>query len=261
MNLIDVHTHLDMDPLKDRVDDVIYNANSVNLKVIITNGVDPKSNREVLKLSQKYNIIKPALGFYPTNVQEASEEELDAELKWIKEQKPLAIGEVGLDYKFTSKEHPEKISEEEKNLLIEKQKKGFQKIINLAKKLNIPLIVHSRKAELDVIEMLEESGHKKIVMHCFMGKKKFVKRIQDNGWSFSVPVIVIKLEQFQELVRTTPLNQLLTETDAPYLGPQPGLKNEPANVSLTIKKIAEIKGMTEIEVADQIFMNYQRMFL
>jgi TatD DNase family protein len=108
--------------------------------------------------------------------------------------------------------------------------------------------------------MLEKSKAKKVVMHCFSGKKKLVKRIQDNGWTLSIPVIVIKLEQFQETVRTTPLAQLLTETDTPYLGPQAGLGNEPKNVSLAITKIAEIKGMTETEVADQLFMNYMRLF-
>jgi len=261
MNLIDVHAHLDMDPLKDRINEVISNANSANVKVIITNGVDLASNREVLKLSQKYDIVKPAFGFYPIKVQEVSEDELDKELKWIEQNKPIAIGEVGLDYKFKSEEYPEALKEEEKKILIEKQKKGFKKIIKLAKKLNVPLIVHSRKAELDVIEMLEESGAKKIVMHCFLGKKKLVERIQKNGWTLSIPVIVIKLEQLQETVRTTPLSQLLTETDAPYLGPLPGLSNESKNVALSIKKIAEIKGMTETEVADQIFMNYMRLFL
>ncbi len=153
------------------------------------------------------------------------------------------------------------MNEEEKQKLIAKQKEGFKKIIALAEKKNLPLIVHSRKAELDVIEMLEASNVKKIVMHCFMGKKKFVERIRNNGWTFSIPVIVIKLQQMQDLVRDTPLNQLLTETDSPFLGPVSGEINEPLNVSLSIKKIAEIKGMTENETADAIFQNYMNLFM
>lgn len=261
MNLIDVHAHMDYPPLTDKVEEVVLSAKEKGVKVIISNGTDPKSNRNVKTLSEKYTIIKPAYGFYPTHVQEVSSEELDAELKWIEENKPIAIGEVGLDYKFSSEEHPETPSKEEIEKLIIKQKEGFQKIIDLAKKLNVPLIVHSRKAEEDVIEMLEASGHKKIVMHCFSGKKRLVKRIQENGWTFSIPVIVIKLQQFQEIVQTTPLSQLLTETDAPYLGPEPGLTNESKNVSLSIAKIAELKGMTVEETADQMFMNYMRLFL
>jgi TatD DNase family protein len=261
MNLIDVHAHMDYPPLDKRIDEVVANAKAKGVKVIISNGTSPESNRNVKKLSEDYEIIKPAYGFYPTHVQEVTEEEFDAELKWIEENKPIAIGEVGLDYKFGTSEHPSDLTEEQKQELIQKQKKGFQKIINLAKKLNVPLIVHSRKAELDAIEMLEESGYKKIVMHCFMGKKKYVKRIQENGWSFSIPTLVLYLEQTQEVVRTTPLANLFTETDAPLLSPEPGMLSEPANVALSIKKIAELKGMTTEETADQIFMNYQRLFL
>jgi len=261
MNLLDVHAHMDLSPLIEKIDEVVMHAKDAGVKIIISNGTEPASNRVVQELSEKYDIIKPAYGFYPTHVQEVSGEELDSELQWIEKNKPLAIGEVGLDYKFSSEENKPDLTESQKEQLIKKQKEGFEKIITLAMKLDIPLIIHSRKAELDVIEMLEEKNVKKIIMHCFSGKKKLVKRIQENGWMISVPVLVLKLEQFQEMVLTTPLQQLLTETDAPYLGPEPGLTNEPANVALTIKKIAEIKGMNKEEVTDQIFMNFQRMFL
>ncbi len=276
MNLIDVHAHMDYPPLNKKVDEAVANAKEKGIKVIISNGTNSESNRNVKKLSKEYEIIKPAYGFYPTHVQEVTEDELDEELSWIEENKPIAIGEVGLDYKFTNKEPQEAQSNEVTNVqkrkgsrepteeqkqLIEKQKKGFKKIINLAKKLDLPLIVHSRKAESDVIDMLEASGHKKIIMHCFSGKKKLVSRIIDNGWTFSVPVIVTKLQQFQEMVKETPMSQLLTETDSPFLGPEPGLTNEPANVAISIKKIAELKGLTETETADQIYMNYMRLFL
>jgi Tat protein secretion system quality control protein TatD with DNase activity len=132
-----------------------------------------------------------------------------------------------------------------------------------------------------VLDILEAEHAKKVVLHCFMGKKKLIPRIIDNGWTFSVPVVVTKLQQMQELVSMTPLAQLLTETDAPYLGPsfpavenskfhnldyttRDGLSlntcNESANVLLSIKKIAELKGLTENEAADQVFFNYQRLF-
>jgi TatD DNase family protein len=261
MNLVDVHAHMDYPPLDGKVDEAVSNAKANGVKVILSNGTNPQSNRNVKELSEKYDIIKPAYGFYPTHVQEVSEDVLDEELKWIEEHKPLALGEVGLDYKFTSEEHPDEPSEDEKKKLIEKQKRGFQKIITLAKKLDVPLIVHSRKAELDVIELLEASRHKKIIMHCFMGKKKYVKRVRENGWSFSIPSIVLYLEQLQQNVIDTPLSQLFLETDAPLLSPERGIPSEPANVSLSVQKIAELKHMNKEEVADQTYMNYQRMFL
>jgi len=254
MKLIDVHAHLERDFLPVPLDELIANAKAANVKIIIANGVDPESNRAVLELVKKDSMLKPALGFYPTHVTEYSKEEVDAELKFIKEAKPIALGEVGLDYKFSDEDKPRKED------LIVKQKDAFRKILKLAKKMNVPVIVHSRKAELDVIEMIEEEGNKKVIMHCFMGKKRWVARVRENGWTFSIPVVLLKLQQTQEIVRDTPLHQLLTETDTPYLGPEPGLTNEPKNVALTIVKIAEIKKMTVEETADQIFMNYMNMF-
>ncbi len=260
MVFLDVHCHLTYEPLISKIDEVIQRAKRNNVKIIITNGTNPKENRIAIELSKKYPEVKYALGYYPTHIQEITEEELDKEIKFIRTQKPIAIGEVGLDYKFTSEEHPENPNEQEIIRIKEKQKKGFQKFIDLAKELNIPIIVHSRKAELDVIEMLEKSNHKKIVMHCFSGRKHLVQRVLDNGWYVSIPVTVIKLQQFQEMVQKAKLSQLLTETDAPWLGPEPGTTNEPSNVILTIKKIAELKGFNEKEIEDQIYFNYMRLF-
>lgn len=285
MKLVDVHAHLDMKPISDHLSTYLENASSVGVKAIIANGVDPKSNRAVQALAHQHDIIKPAFGFYPWHIPEYDESILDEELDFIKKHSPIAIGEVGLDYKESEFENYNTLSKDF-NRVKEIQRSGFEKIITLAEKKKIPLIIHSRKAESDVIDMLESSSVKKAVMHCFMGKKNLVPRIIDNGWSFSIPVVVTKLHQMQEIVKATPLSQLLTETDAPYLGPQfPVVKshlnsvpafpveqnlssdsrpltpvNESANVLLSIKKIAEIKGLTENEAADQIFMNYLKIF-
>ncbi len=259
MNLVDVHAHLDFPPLSEKLDAVLQNAANANVKAIVANGVTPESNRKVLELSKTNKMIKPALGYYPWHVPEVSEEEFDEELDFIKKSKPVALGEIGLDKKWDNIEHYKVKGTQDE--LFKKQTSAFEKFIGLAEKQNIPLIIHSRKAEQEAIEMLESSSAKKIIMHCFSGKKKLVKQVIDNGWSVSVPVIVTKLQQFQDMVKEASNNQLLTETDAPYLGPQPGLTNEPANVTITIKKLAELKGLTEVEMADQIFMNYQKLFL
>lgn len=262
MNLLDVHAHMDIEPLLEHIDEVLDRARKAGVTAIVANALHPQSNRKVLELATKYDLIKPALGFYPSHTVEVSEEEFDKEITFIRKQKPIAIGEVGMDFKFTMKDYAlgGPITEDEKEQKVI-QKKCFGKLIDLALELDVPLIVHSRKAELEVIELLEEKKAKKVIMHCFMGKKKLVERIRKNAWTFSMPVILLKLQQFQDIVKDTPLGQLLTETDSPYLGLEPGLRNEPANVALTIKKIAEIKRMNEQEVADQIFMNYQRLFL
>jgi len=255
LNLVDVHAHFDLGEYDKDLPKVIDNCKTTGVKAIIINGVHPKSNRKVLELAKKYDILKPALGYYPVHVVEDSWEQVEEELDFIKKNKELVgLGEVGLDYKFGD-DNPHG----DKHKLI--QKKAFEKFIEISEKRKLPLIVHSRKAEQDVIEMLESSTLKNPVMHCFMGKKKLMQRVADNGWNFSIPTIIIKLQQLQEMVQYTNINQLLTETDSPYLAPNPGERNTPANVALGVKKIAEIKGFTPEETANNIFMNYQRLFL
>jgi len=255
MKYVDVHAHFDLGEYDSDLDVVLNDCKAKGVKAIIANGVHQESNRKVLALAKKYDMIKPALGFYPVHVTEQPWEKVEFELEFIKKNKDkFAIGEVGLDYKFgDDNSNGDKFKEI--------QKKAFQKIIEISEKTKRPLIIHSRKAEQDVIEMLESSSLKNPVMHCFMGKKKLMQRIADNGWNFSVPVILGKLQQLQELVEYTNINQLLTETDSPYLSPVPGERNTPANVAITVKKIAEIKKFEQEEVANNIFMNYQRLFL
>jgi TatD DNase family protein len=255
MILVDVHAHLDFPDYENDLDEVIKNNKDAGVAAVVCNGVDSKSNRKVLALAKKYPLIKPALGIYPVHVVDLSEAEFEAELEFIAKQKITAIGEVGLDY-IKGDDNPH--GDSKKDIM----KARFQKFIELAKKKDIPIICHSRRAELDVIEMLEKSGSKKVVMHCFMGRKHLVKRIIENGWYLSIPCIVGKLQQLQENVAMAPISQLLTETDAPLLSPFPDIRrNEPRFVEGTIKKIAEIKKLDAEEVANLVFQNYQRLFL
>jgi len=109
--------------------------------------------------------------------------------------------------------------------------------------------------------MLEKSGIKKVMLHMFEGRKHIIKKAADLGYYFSVPAILHKNQHFQMLVELVNINQLLTETDAPWMSPVPGVPNEPANVAGTVEEIARIKKMDVKEVEDNIFMNYQRLFL
>ena len=159
----------------------------------------------------------------------------------------ISIGEVGLDFKFSRDK--------------ENQIENFKKIIELSEKIKKPLIVHSRGAEKECVEILETSKNKKILMHMFSGNKKLIKKGADLGFYFSVPCIINKSEHFQMLTNLVSINQLLTETDCPWLSPFPDKKNEPAFIKFTIEKIAQIKKMEKLEVENNIFMNYQRLFL
>jgi len=97
-------------------------------------------------------------------------------------------------------------------------------------------------------------------MHCFCGKKKLIKRVVENGWYFSVPPVITRLDHFEMMVQMVPLKQLLTETDSPYLSPVAGERNEPSNVAVTVKEITKIKGLNEEKVSEQIFNNFNNLF-
>lgn len=252
-SLVDVHSHLD-DKKFSNLDSIIVRARKAGVKIIICNGLNPKSNRVCLELSEKYDIVRASLGIYPSDAERLSSKELEDEIMSIEKNRNriVAIGEVGLDFHWTKKDETEKI---------EKQRMVFKKLIKLSEKICKPLIVHSRKAEKECIEILEKSRNRKIVMHCFNGNKKLVEKVINNKWFFSIPANIVRSKQFQMIVEECPINQLLTETDAPYLSPYQGRINEPSFIVETIKKIAEIKNMDETEVINNIFMNYQTVFL
>jgi TatD DNase family protein len=163
--------------------------------------------------------------------------------------KIVAIGEIGLDYYWVKNEH-----------LLDRQRELFKQMIRLANSLNKPVIVHTRKAEEDSIKILEDEKANAVILHSFGGKLKLLPRILSNGWFLSVPPSIVRSSHFQELVKRTPITNLLTETDAPFLSPFKDRKNEPSFVKLTIDKIAELKNLTVEEVENNIFMNYQKIF-
>ena len=244
--IVDVHSHLTFPDFKKDLNEVIERAKGAGVVSIISSGTSIESNKEVLELSKKFPMVKSSLGAYPTEVKKSN---IDEQLEFIKKNKAkiVAIGEAGLDYKELQNK--------------EEQKFCFEKVISLAEKLNKPLVVHSRKAESDALDLIESSKLKKVIMHCFTPKMSIVKRAQELGYNFSIPTVITRLEHFQEMVKRIPLNQLLTETDAPFLSPFRGKRNEPSFIVESLKKMAEIKNMDVKEVENNIYMNYQKLFL
>lgn len=255
--MIDVHSHLDHPLLQKRLDEIIKNAEITGVRHIITNGIEPKTNRICLEISKRYEIVKCAFGVYPRNLLRMEIEQgystvnpdfnIDEEIEFIRKNKDsiIAISEIGLD--FSLGENQSQIDD-------------FRKMIGLAEDIKKPIVVHSRKAEGKAVEVIESFNIKSVVMHCFSGKKSLVKRIRDNGWFFSIPTNVVRAQQFQMIIQEVPLNQLFCETDSPYLSPFKDRINEPSFVIESYKKIAEIKSMEFSEVVNNIYMNFQRVF-
>lgn len=258
--LVDVHAHLDHALFAKDLDQVLADAKAKGVRAIIANGVNPASNQSVLDLAKKYPIIKPALGLYPLDALNLPPDGdgmphtstpviIEQALAFIQQHKDdiVAIGEVGLEFKMDLVHQAE-------------QKKLFQDIIALSERINKPLIIHSRGAELEVLDMLESSKVNKALLHCYSGSKKLIKRASDLGFSFSIPANLQRSQHFQMLVSMVPTSQLLTETDAPLLAPTLGDRNVPQNVAQTIEQIAKIKGLDSTETSMMVFKNYQALF-
>ena len=161
--LIDVHCHLDFEGLKERLDEVISNAKKAGISSIITSGVNPETNRWAMDISKKYDIVKASFGIYPVDALEREGHTtkpfgVDEELKFLEENKDkfISVGEIGLDL-HSGKD-------------LERQKVDFIKILKVAKRLDKPVLIHSRKAELEAIEILESLEMKKVIMHCLQAK-------------------------------------------------------------------------------------------
>lgn len=263
MELIDIHCHLTHELFKKNLHSVIERAKKAGVKVIVCSGINHPTNIEALELAKKYDIVKASLGLYPIDLLGLTSDEtgltrqtekidLEKEFNFIKEHKKeiVAIGECGLDYHWSRK--PEEHRQ---------QKDNFQKIIDFVVKLKKPLVVHSRRAEMDAFEMLESSSIKKnrVVLHCFEGRKHLLKKTADAGYNFTIPCNIIKLQHFQTLTEIADLKQLFTETDAPWLSPFPQKINEPAFVAKSVEKIAELKKISKEDVSKQIWENYQKL--
>lgn len=261
MVYVDVHTHLTHQWFEKDIDQVVKRAKDAGVARIVTNGVNDVSNRACSQLAKKYDIVRAAWGAYPIDALNIPQPgggmrmndkfDLNKEIEhWMKHADEfVAVGEVGLDYLY-GEDHKAQ------------QKVNFEKCIGVAEKLRKPIIVHTRKAERDCVDMLMSSKipPHQIILHSCMGRKSVIRDAANHGMCFSIPPIIARLEHFRMVAREANITQLFTETDAPYLGPERGVRNEPANVVGSVKLIAEIKSLETQEVARSMFMSYQRAF-
>lgn len=244
--LIDVHSHLDFPQFDADRDDVVRRAKDAGI-AIINSGLGTIGIRKTLELLERYDNIYASLGITPT---EFSEKEIDETIKLIRENKDriVAIGEVGLDYYW--------IKEGEKR---KQQAVNFKRFIGLSKELRLPLVIHSRDAEAELLQILKEEDIRAL-MHCFGGDASMAADAADAGHLISIPSNLANSKQKQMVVKAVPLGSLVLETDAPYLAPVPKTRNEPVNIINTAEKIAEIKGKSYAEVEAATYANAKRFF-
>jgi len=262
MPYADCHTHLTDPAFADDLPAVVARARAAGVRWMVTNGTDGPTNRAALALAAAYPEILPALGIYPVDAVANAVLERGPELPWAQEpcdvaaelafidahaHQAVAIGECGLDGHWVA-EH------------MDRQREVFAALIDLALRHDLPLIVHSRRAEAAAVEMLLEQGATRVDLHCFSGRFKLARRACAAGFYCSIPANIRKNELFQKMARELPLDRLLTETDAPYLAPERGTRNEPAHVAATVAAIAALRDMAVAEVEAALEANFRRLF-
>ena len=251
--MIDSHCHLDHEHLIANLDQVIANSKNVGLEKLLTICTTLQSYEKITNIVKKDPMIFGTFGIHPheTKNNDVSKDEIIAKINL--NNKIIGVGETGLDFYYNNSD---------KDLQI----KSFQKHIDAAKDLNIPLIIHSRNAEDETYDILKKnhSNKLKILMHCFTGSTEFAtKLIPLNAFFSASGIITFKNSlNLQETFKMIPKNRLLIETDSPYLSPVPyrGKKNEPAFIKFTAEKLAELQNIKVSELVDITTKNFNKLF-
>ena len=263
MPLFDVHAHLTHPDLLADIDGIIERATAAGLTCIVSNGLNPDDNEAVRRLAERYEIVRPAFGLYPVDavladMRAAGEDYPGAHqawpteegIAWVREhaEEAFAIGEIGLDGYWV------------KEPFFEAQDEAFRALVRIAMDADKPIIIHTRKRERRALELLDELGARRVDWHCFTGRVKLAREIVERGHFLSVPANARRSESFTRMLEKLPREQLLLETDCPYLGPERDVTNEPANVAHTAAYAAEIWNTGATEAAAQLADNFERLF-
>ncbi len=243
LRIIDTHSHLCDESFGKDLAQVLARAKKAGVERIISVSETLKDAQKTIHLSGRFPQVLPAIGLYPTVLDMEIAERM-LELIRGNCKKIVGIGEVGLDYWKVKDERMREV-----------QREIFLRFIELSRELDLPLNVHSRSAGRHAIAMLLEAGAGRVQMHAFDGKAQTAMEGVEAGYCFSIPPSVIRSRQKQKLVKRLPLAHLLLETDSPVLGPDPEQRNEPANAQVVVRAIAEIKGISEEEVAEVTYAN------
>ncbi|MBU6114539.1 TatD family hydrolase [Mammaliicoccus lentus] len=251
--LIDTHVHLNADQYDDDLQEVIDRALSEGIDRMFVVGFDTKTIERTMKLIDQYDFIYGIIGWHPVDAIDCTDERLEWIESLSKHPKIIGIGEMGLDYHWDKS--PKDI-----------QKDVFRKQIALAKRVQLPIIIHNREATQDCVDILKEENASEVggIMHSFSGSNEIADEILKMNFYVSLggPVTFKNAKQPKEVAKLVPLDRLLVETDAPFLSPHPyrGKRNEPARVKLVAEQIAELRGLTYEEVCEATTENAERLF-
>ena len=251
--LFDSHAHLNDARFDEDREALIQKLQEEHVDLVLNPGADIETSISSVELANKYDFIYAAVGVHPHDVKDLDDTAIDTLRKLATEnEKVVAIGEIGLDYYWN------------------KENKGLQKIafieqIKMANELQLPIVIHTREAVMDTLEILKDNKvQKKGIFHCCPLNRELVKEGLKLGFyiSFAGPITFKNSKNANEIIEMVPMDKVLIETDSPYLSPEPlrGRRNDPRNVKYMAKKIAEVKKITLEEVASVTYKNAKDVF-
>jgi TatD DNase family protein len=252
MEFLDSHAHYNDERFEEDRDELIKKIYDEGITKIVNAGYSVESSKQAIKTSENYNFMYATVGISPNDIENLKNEDLQEIEDLAKNKKVVAIGEIGLDY-YWNKENKEL------------QKQVFKSQIEIANKLDLPIVIHTREAIYDTLDILKNNKcNKKGVFHCCPLNVDLVREGLKLGFyiSFAGPITFKNSKNAEEIIKMVPLDKMLIETDSPYLSPEPlrGRRNDSRNVKYIAQKIADIKGITLEEVSKTTYKNAEELF-
>ncbi len=252
MKYFETHTHYNDDVYKDNLDDILKEARDVGVDKFINVGYNKEASIESIKLATKYDDFFAAIGVHPSDVDKDTAQDIYDVYNQNDNKKIVAVGEIGFDFAFVKDNK-------------EKQKRLFIEQIELANTLKLPILIHSRDASLETYNTLKEKkAEYGTLFHCFQPSDDLVRLAIQNGYfvAFGGNITFKRNASFKNYIEKMPIEQIVIETDSPYLSPEPyrGTTNNSSRLPIICKKLAEYKNMDEEYVADTVYNNSMKFF-
>ena len=251
--IIDSHCHLNMPEFANDIEEVVKNAKESDLEGMLTICTKLEELEEIKNLSNKFKLWYSG-GIHPCNIKKNSRVNLEVIKNHANNSNFIGIGETGLDFYYNHSEKKDQID-------------SFLEHIDASKRLNLPLIVHTRSAERETLEILKKTSVNndlKILIHCFTGTKEFAFKLLDLGAYISASGVVTfkKSKNLADTFKEIPMDKILVETDAPYLSPEPlrGKSNEPSHITHTVRFLSNLKNITYEDFSNATTKNFFKLF-
>ena len=254
MKFVDAHIHLSDEEYSACIDEIVAEAQGANVVALVSNSMDLKTSVKSLELAERFSgMVYAALGVHPWTVNNLTEDEFQQTLDLIKKHSKnkslVAIGEIGLDFKYMN--------------IWDKQLKVFDSMLHIAEELKLPVIIHSRGTTAQIVDMLPSYNVKKVLLHWFSNPISALSKAVEKGYYISEGAPTIYSNGIRDVVRKVPISNLLTETDGPvrfFKPPFQGKRTTPAFIPTIVNAIAELQKLTPESVSEHVTKNFEALF-